>query len=152
MAFPDRLDPQEKDLEQMEWRERKKSAVKCSDLLSVKIKNWKTHWDMSKSNWLNQERITSNWPRNSKKLKLIFKVVKSRSQDNQTSTTHKLNKSKKWERNWTVLPMTREKCLRSLRLRWTLIKMRSTLESNKSKNLKKKMSKKMMISRCMNLD
>lgn len=64
----------------------------------------------------------------------------------------KLSKSKKWVRNLILSLMIRERCLKNLKQRWMLIRMRSTWESSKFKNSRRRWSKRTTISKCTSSD
>jgi hypothetical protein len=83
---------------------------------------------------------------------LIFKQHKNKSPDKATSTTHKLNKSKKWAKSLTTSRMIRKKCLKSRNIKFNNIKTRLILENKILWSWKNRMKCKEMISKCMSWD
>lgn len=136
----------------MAWKELKKNADKCLDLLRLKIKSSRIHLDMLKSNSQRVGKIISSWHRNMRMLLLIFKLRRSRLLDNQISIMPRHNKSKRWARNSTMLQMTREKCSKNQNTKFNSIKMKSIWENKTSKSLRKLTSNKTMILKCTNSD
>lgn len=136
--------------ELMVWREPRKNVGKLSDWPKLKTKSSKDLSDMLRFNSPKVVKITSNWPKNMKMPKQIFNPSRSKLHGNQTLTTHKLSKSRRWTKSFRMLQMTSVRCTKSLNSECRSYKTWSTWESLKFKSWKRRENKRMMILKCMN--